>query len=363
MENQRQICTHCGALVPMIEQRNESSVLFTLKSLPSLSIYQDEHAVDVEFSIFEEEDSGVIDLRKLARTWTERHDCELVGLRGIGVPTNSATLSTYSSRGDIKPGRRLLAVAAGVLFGFGLAQFLVFSQPTSVDTRGIEAELLAMRSELALTCPFVPSQTDPSPVDREARPSKPALAADSAKTPRSTPSRVMLASARKREADTAIQVARKLESSTAPQAVAVAVSMPAEETVNDLEKQQRPEPTQKNDELDRLLDASTRASVRVPRSDAENHSGSTRSRKVSLERTDVRQAMARVANDVKRCSNGQEDSITLEVGIGRDGKTRTVEVTGKYAGSPIGDCAAHAVRSAVFPESQSELTISYPFGL
>jgi hypothetical protein len=52
-----------------------------------------------------------------------------------------------------------------------------------------------------------------------------------------------------------------------------------------------------------------------------------------------------------------------KVGVtGATGKVSSVDVSGQFAGSPVGSCVAKEVRKAKFPKfSQSSFSFSYPF--
>ena len=73
--------------------------------------------------------------------------------------------------------------------------------------------------------------------------------------------------------------------------------------------------------------------------------------------------MSAVAPAVKRCGQGKGGTITMAVTIGKTGRVSNAAATGAYAGTPIGSCAARAVRRARFPASQKTLNVKYPFKL
>jgi hypothetical protein len=70
-----------------------------------------------------------------------------------------------------------------------------------------------------------------------------------------------------------------------------------------------------------------------------------------------------VAGRVRRCGNGQSGTVMVNVVIsGATGRVTGADVGGSFAGTPVGSCAARAVRSARFPRfRQSSLTVRYPF--
>ena len=73
--------------------------------------------------------------------------------------------------------------------------------------------------------------------------------------------------------------------------------------------------------------------------------------------------MNSVAGRVKRCSQGRSGTVVMKVVIGKTGRVQSANATGPFAGSPVGSCAARAVRSARFPKTQQNLTVKYPFKL
>ena len=73
--------------------------------------------------------------------------------------------------------------------------------------------------------------------------------------------------------------------------------------------------------------------------------------------------MNAVAPAVKRCGQGNGGTITMNVMIGTTGRVTSAAATGAFAGTPIGSCAARAVRRAKFPSSQKSLNVKYPFKL
>jgi len=83
-------------------------------------------------------------------------------------------------------------------------------------------------------------------------------------------------------------------------------------------------------------------------------------------RKEVVQVMERVAELVRRCGGEAYSKVTVQLAVNGD----TGRVTGaraidrEYAGTPVGSCAARAVRSAKFPRfAQDKLVIKYPFDL
>jgi predicted Zn finger-like uncharacterized protein len=131
----------------------------------------------------------------------------------------------------------------------------------------------------------------------------------------------------------------------------------------------------KTSELDDLLGSASKSSKSSRSSKSSKSSKSSSSQKssggrssgaapkASLSRSDVQRGMAAVAPAVKRCGQGKGGTITMNIMIGKTGRVSSASATGSFAGTPVGSCAARAVRRAKFPSSQQTLTVKYPFKL
>lgn len=112
-------------------------------------------------------------------------------------------------------------------------------------------------------------------------------------------------------------------------------------------------------ELDDLLTSKPK----VPNRPSNTAGSPPQAVKAYLNRDDVQRGMAQVAPMVKQCGQGRGGTISLKVVINQKGSISSAVPTGIYAGSPIGVCAARAVRHARFPVSGQNLTVQYPFKL
>jgi TonB family protein len=84
----------------------------------------------------------------------------------------------------------------------------------------------------------------------------------------------------------------------------------------------------------------------------------------TLGRGDVQTGMNAVAGAVSKCAQGQSGSVTVRVVIGNAGRVQDAQTVGPLAGTPVGQCAARAVRTARFPKFKNpSLTVTYPFKL
>jgi hypothetical protein len=74
--------------------------------------------------------------------------------------------------------------------------------------------------------------------------------------------------------------------------------------------------------------------------------------------------MNAVAGAVRRCGQGMGGTIKMNVTIANTGRVKSASAMGAHAGTPVGLCAARAVRRAKFPKFQkSTLNVKYPFKL
>jgi predicted Zn finger-like uncharacterized protein len=82
-------------------------------------------------------------------------------------------------------------------------------------------------------------------------------------------------------------------------------------------------------------------------------------------RADVVSAMQGVTPAVQACGNGEHGTATVALTVtGSTGRVTGANVTGQFAGTPIGSCIARAVRGATFPHfSRPTFTVNYPFRL
>jgi hypothetical protein len=83
----------------------------------------------------------------------------------------------------------------------------------------------------------------------------------------------------------------------------------------------------------------------------------------SPSRDQVKAAMDAIAPQVSKCGDAGRVVVSLAV-VGATGRVASAEPTGEHAGTPIGLCAARAVKLAKFPAfKQDRLQIKYPFDL
>ena len=82
-------------------------------------------------------------------------------------------------------------------------------------------------------------------------------------------------------------------------------------------------------------------------------------------RSDVVSAMQGVTPAVQACGNGEHGQATVALTVsGSTGRVTGANVTGQFAGTPVGSCIARAVRGATFPHfTRPTFTVNYPFRL
>jgi len=84
--------------------------------------------------------------------------------------------------------------------------------------------------------------------------------------------------------------------------------------------------------------------------------------KKSLTGDDFKKGMAPVESKAKGCYAGKQGTATVKLTISPDGKVSKVAVTGEFAGTPVGNCVAGAVRGAAFaPWDGGPQTFGYSY--
>lgn len=85
---------------------------------------------------------------------------------------------------------------------------------------------------------------------------------------------------------------------------------------------------------------------------------------ITLTQSDIVNAMKGVQPKVQACANQYKvpGTAMATISVGAGGKVSSATVTGKFAGTPTGDCVAAAAKSAKFPACQS-MTFPWPFTL
>jgi hypothetical protein len=74
-------------------------------------------------------------------------------------------------------------------------------------------------------------------------------------------------------------------------------------------------------------------------------------------------ALRSVSDAVAQCGGGQHGSAMTTITVsGSTGRVSNAQVTGQFAGTPIGTCVARAVRTARFPRFRRDtFQVSFPY--
>ncbi|MDJ0763535.1 MAG: GYF domain-containing protein [Myxococcota bacterium] len=390
-----------GDQAAMTGQRNENSVLFSLSNLQALAagttgtdmaalpdpaVGQDVGAPTAE------EASGLIDIRSLASSLTTDKesagvdDLLSLGADGfapaLGAPVlapQAEGLSTRAIVGIIAGGVAVLAVVV-VLLVVAMsdddeatriaelqAQIQKLQQSTTVDTPQIQKlrDQLAEAQQSAGQPSEAPSKKAPAPSEKKA--------VDKNPEPKTSPSSTSTSTKRSSSRPSS----RKTKSSSSKSSPSSSSSSSSKSKSDDslfrtketksASSTTKTSPSRGKDELDDLLGGSVSKSSQKKRSSSSGSSkpasGGGGAVKASLDRADVQKGMNGVAGRVKQCGQGSQGTVTLKVVIGSTGRVISAVATGPFAGTPVGSCAARAVRGARFPKSQQNLTVRYPFKL
>jgi len=81
-------------------------------------------------------------------------------------------------------------------------------------------------------------------------------------------------------------------------------------------------------------------------------------------RDDLTRVLRGLADDVAACGNGEHGLATVRFVINGTGRVRSADVSGSFAGTPVGSCIARVARRARFPTfAASTFTVSFPYRL
>ncbi len=80
-------------------------------------------------------------------------------------------------------------------------------------------------------------------------------------------------------------------------------------------------------------------------------------------RDEVARALRSVTGPVAACGNGQHGVANTTITVaGSSGRVSSAQVTGQFAGTPVGSCVARAVRGAQFPRfRRASFQVSFPY--
>ncbi|MCA9601986.1 MAG: hypothetical protein KC417_08180, partial [Myxococcales bacterium] len=109
--------------------------------------------------------------------------------------------------------------------------------------------------------------------------------------------------------------------------------------------------------------SASRRSSRRTGTASKSLSGGSSAQPDTPSKSDVLSAMKGVEPRVMACRKGRHGVLTVKMTVsGSTGRVTGTSVTGSFVGSPEGDCAMRAVRSASFPKfRKNSFSIAYPF--
>lgn len=356
-------------------QRNENSVLFSLSNLQALATGSGAApaAGRPKPGMAQGEGSGLIDIRALASATQAVAEKPLGGSSRekvedlLAVGSSNTTFSATSlaapvavDKGD-QSKTMLYAMAAAILLLGGAVTYLVVRpsapQPIAAITQPEDSgddERLKVPAAAAAGATADNQAPTEAPQAAEPSPAEPAAPSDDSdksarndddKAERSTREHGEHSSRRHdKEKDK-----EKEKEKEKPEPVAAAEPPPKKTSSGDKS-------------LDDLLSTALGEKPKAPSKPAASAAASE-NLPATPSRDDVLGAMKGISSAVQACGGGQSGVAMAKVGVtGSSGKVSSVDVSGQFAGSPVGSCVAKEVRKAKFPKfSQSTFSFSYPF--
>jgi len=357
-------------------QRNENSVLFSLSNLQALATGSGAApaAGRAKPGMAQGEGSGLIDIRALASATQAVADKPNGSSRDkvedlLAVGSSNTTFSATSLAAPVATektdhGKTMLyAMAAAILLLGGAVTYLVVRpsapQPIAAITQPEDRAGDQDRLQVPATATGAaagdkeeapteaPQAAEPSPAEPAGNDDseKSARADDDGKSERTHGEHSSRRHSGERSSDKEKDKEKEKEK---PEPVAAAEPAPKKTSSGDKS-------------LDDLLstalgDKPKAASKPAPSAASENL-------QATPSREDVLGAMKGITSAVQACGAGQSGVAMAKVGVtGSTGKVSAVDVSGQFAGSPVGSCVAKEVRKAKFPKfSQSTFSFSYPF--
>ncbi len=361
-------------------QRGEDSVLFSLNRLQTLSTdAQQDEALAASKS--EQVGSGLIDIRALAGSIADPQDApgedllpfdaspafqSPLGTPGLIVPDDR------SSRRD----RKWVVIVAAVVVVAVAAVVTGILIRTDQQPNELGDRLAALESKLAeLNQTPERDQRTPHPKAQQADLAKSPVHESETRAPTSGTAgntnnkRTRIAGATPRSSrkgksrrQPVKSTPNREQSDRAKSSSNSAVNSKPTPAAAPKEKATR-SPKKSTAALDDLLGKSTIHRQRSKKAAGSSQSSDDRIPK-KLSRSDVQAGMRTAASGVKRCGQGQGGTITMAVTIAGTGRVTSAAALGPNAGTPVGLCAARAVRKARFPKFDGpKINVKYPFKL
>jgi hypothetical protein len=345
-------------------ERHEDSVLFSLKNLQVLA----QAAAPAETPApRDEEGSGLIDIRALAKTAAiepqrDTIDPALLGSVGFGPALSTPVVAPAEEKS--RPWTKI-ALAASVVLAMGsTAMVVMLSMGEDEEKMAAQAQIAALEEQLKSQIAVAENGSNKEAIEELKRKLEQAKGGEtpvaSASSVRETDKLAMSSPRRKSSA-------KKRRGSSSASGGGKGGGIASETSGSELAAVSSDPPRKTNSELDDLLGGAVRKPNKPARKGAggggASGPGSSTAPKSSLSRADVQRGMAAVAPAVKRCGQGRGGTVTLSVKIGKTGRVSSASAIGAFAGTPVGSCAARAVRRAKFPASKQNLSVKYPFKL
>jgi len=344
-------------------QRHENSVLFSLSNLEKLASPAQAASPAPRPGVSGPigEGSGLIDIRSMAASTlgnTFRGPSATADLPTFGAPAFSPVapvLMPLPAASAPKWQFIVLGVLVVTVLGLGFAMYKVFTgRPPMAVAPGATTPAPAgpgapvptpapAAEPSAAAQPVIPT-TQPPPATEELPPrDKPAVVVE-----RSRP--------RDRGRDRRPGKGEGASPAAAPSPVASAPENPV------------PDKPKSGDRLDDLLQTALGGSKpkAVPKDDepAPRKAAPEPASLKTIERSDMVQAMMAIRPKIKSCYSQYKvpGTAIVKVHVARGGKVTGADVSGKFAGTPTGNCVENAVKTARFPPVEAA-SIDYPFPL
>lgn len=351
-------------------QRNENSVLFSLSNLQALatstpggaapSSPSSPAASSPQPGFAAGEGSGLIDIRALAGSAAttgsaprapEKADDLLAiggggvgGLSGLGAPVLAPVAQEPEKKGSgMMVG--LIAAAVAVLGLGGALVFVLTKEPEPVATAAPAAPVTAT--------PAMPAV--PAPGAGPAQPATPAEPAAAGGAPEAAEAAGGGSEASKSDSRSSGR-SHSGSSRSGSSAPATGSSAPAPRATSSSSGKSSGGDRSIDDLLGKALGGS---------GGSKKPSGGGGGTPATPSRDDVLSAMKAVTGAVKSCGGGQHGTATVAITFrGSTGRVSNAQVSGQFAGSPVGSCVARAVRKAkVPPFTKDSFNVKYPFPL
>ena len=374
----------------MTGQRNENSVLFSLSNLQALAAgpAKDKSAdsaagMGTGFAsptgAAGEEASGLIDIRALAGSLsTSEQDNSVDDLISMGGGGFSPALGApvLAAQHDGLTNTVKIAIAGGAVAILALVVVVlvvVLSGDDEAQTAA-QAQITALQKQIEeLSKKGSSAENDEALAKlKEQLSAKQEAAKGSGENNNKTPSAADAANEQKDDGKKSGSGGKKKTSSSSKSSSSSSssssTSSASSSQAGSSSSSSAPTPSKsKTSELDDLLGGPSKPKNKPSSSGSSNKpsggSGLGPAPKASLSRSDVQNGMSAVAPAVKSCGQGKGGTITMNITIGKTGRVSSASATGAFAGTPVGNCAARAVRRAKFPSSQQNLNVKYPFKL